>query len=154
MRRRLVGFAAYLDIERALNQSFVERMGVNWNKLYRPKKIPSTVEETFELIEQITKIAQTHVSDKSKPVVVVVDSIAALVGKEEVETAFEEHVGMGLEARALSRSLRKIMPTLDTGHVTLVCINQLRDRINAMPFQEKDIMPHRPFTPVLQFSYY
>jgi len=136
------GFAAYLDIERALNKEFVERMGVDWKKLYRPKKIPSTIEEAFELIESIIKTAHTYVPDKSRPVVVVVDSIAALVGKEEVETGFTEHTGMGLEARAMSRSLRKIMPSLDSGHITLVCINQLREKIGGMAFAEKDTTPH------------
>jgi len=136
------GLAAYLDIERALNQAFVERMGVDWKKLYRPKNIPSTVEQTFELVEEIIKKAHTYMTDKTRPIVVVVDSIAALVGKEELETGFEEHTGMGLEARAMSRCLRKIVPSLDSGHVTLVCINQLREKMNTMAFQDKDITPH------------
>jgi recombination protein RecA len=140
--QKMGGFAAYIDVERALNQAFVERMGVNWSKLYRPKKIPSTVEETFELIEQIIKLSQTYITDKSKPVVVIVDSIAALVGKEEVETGYDESVGMGLEARAMSRCLRKIMPIFETGNVTLICINQLRQKINAAPFQEQDVTAH------------
>jgi len=117
-------------------------MGVNWKKLYRPPQPPSTIEETFDLIEKITIKARTLIPDKSRPVVIVIDSIAALVGKEEVETAHNDSIAMGLEARALSRSLRKIVPTLDSGHVTLVCINQTREKIGTFSFGDNETTSH------------
>lgn len=136
------GFCVYIDTERAANKEFMVRMGVDWNKLYRPKKTPSTIEEVFNFIETITSIARTHVPDKSRPVVVIWDSVAATMGKNDTEKGFDEQPTMALEARAMSRSLRKIIETLDQGYITLVCVNQLREKVGSMGWGDNDITPH------------
>jgi recombination protein RecA len=143
--QKMGGIACYLDIERALSQPFVERMGVNWDKLLRPKNIPITVEGCFAVVEKIMTLARTYVKDKNKPVVVVIDSIAALIGEEEVEKGQDESIALGLEAKAMSRALRKAVSSLDAANITLVCINQLRQKIN-IGFSgfgaDTDITPH------------
>lgn len=136
------GLAVYIDIERALNKEFMIRMGVDWDKLYRPKKIPASIEEVFQFIEQVASTARLHIPNKSRPVVVVWDSVGATTGADESETAYEDSPGMGLEARAMSRGLRKIIKVLDEGYITLICINQLREKINAMAFGDNTTTPH------------
>lgn len=140
--QKMGGFTCYLDVERALHKEFVQRMGVNWEKLFRPKDTPSTIEGTFDLIEKMINVARTHIPDRSKPVVICIDSIAALVAKDELEIAYEDHPAMGLEARAMSRGLRKLVPALDAAGITLLCINQLREKIGSFGFGDPDIAPH------------
>ena len=120
----------------------MERMGIDYKKLYQPNPIPCSIEEVFAFIEKVISIARTKASDKSKPVVVVWDSVAATHGAGENEVAYEDSAGMGLEARAMSKCFRKAMPMLEQGYVTLICINQLREKIASFGYGDKDTTPH------------
>lgn len=135
------GLAIYIDTERAANKEFMERMGIDYKKLWQPKEIPNSIEAVFNLIEKITNTARTRLKDKKKPVVIVWDSVAATCGLQEEETAYDAHAGMASEARAMSRGLKKILPTLNLGFVTLICINQLREKI-GVSFGDSETTPH------------
>lgn len=117
-------------------------MGIDWKKLYQPKPIPSTIEDVFTFIERTITIARTKGFDKTKPIVVVWDSVAATHGAGENEVEQDESAGMGVEARAMSRGFRKIISALDEGYVTLICINQLREKIGSFGYGDKDTTPH------------
>lgn len=136
------GLAIYIDTERSANKEFMERMGINWSKLYQPKPIPSTIEDVFTFIEKTIAIARTKGFDKSKPVVVVWDSVAATHGAGENEVEQNESAGMGLEARAMSRGFRKVISALDEGYITLICINQLREKIGSFGWGDNEVTPH------------
>jgi recombination protein RecA len=136
------GLAIYIDTERSANKEFMERMGINWSKLYQPKPIPSSIEDVFQFIEKTISIARAKNFDKTKPIVVVWDSVAATHGAGENEVDQNESPGMGLEARAMSRGFRKIISALDEGYVTFVCINQLREKIGSFGWGDNETTPH------------
>lgn len=140
--QKMGGFCVYIDTERAGNQVFMERMGIDYKRLFQPKKIPSNIEEVFAFIEKIIVVARTHVKNNDIPVLIVWDSVAATVGKGDVETQHTDPYQMANEARAMSRGLRKIIEALDTGKITLICINQIREKIATMAFGDKTITAH------------
>lgn len=140
--QKMGGLAIYIDIERAANKQFMERMGIDYKKLYQPSPIPSTIEDVFTFVEKVIGIARTKASDKTKPVVVVWDSVAATPGAGDNEVAYDESPGMGLEARAMSKCFRKALPALEQGYVTFICINQLREKINSFGYGDKETTPH------------
>jgi recombination protein RecA len=136
------GIAIYLDTERAYNQEFMERMGVDTKKNFiMPKSVPGSIEDVFEFIENVITLTRARIPNKDKFVTIVWDSVAATPGKDDIEVAHTHVARMGTEARAMSRSLRKITGALDAGHVTLVCINQLREKI-GFGFGDPDTTPH------------
>lgn len=134
------GLAVYIDIERSLSEDFMARMGVDTNKLIVPKHIPDHIEGVFTYIENIIKAAEAKYSKKNIPITVVWDSVAATMSKETIEKKYGEG-RITPEARAMSDCFKRVMPNLDMGHVTLVCINQLRKNIGVM-FGDDEITPH------------
>lgn len=132
------GIAAYLDIERSFSVPFMSRMGVDKDKLIKPRKTPDTIEEVFEFVEKIAKLAQTKCP--TKPVVVVWDSVASTMSKETVEQKYGEG-RITPEARAMSDCLKRLMPTFDLGYITFVCINQLRTKVGTM-WGDPNVTPH------------
>jgi recombination protein RecA len=140
--QKMGGLAIYIDTERSANKEFMERMGINYGKLYQPKPIPSTIEDVFTFVEKTISIARTKGFDKTKPVVVVWDSVAATHGAGENEVDQNDSPGMGLEARAMSRGFRKIISALDEGYITFICINQLREKIGSFGWGDNETTPH------------
>lgn len=136
------GIAVYIDTERAYNQQFMERMGVDTKKNFiMPKVTPGSIEEVFEYIEKVIMHTRLKFPEKNKLVTVVWDSVAATPGKDETEVAHTENPRMATEARAMSRSFRKVIHALDSGYITLVCVNQLREKI-GVSFGDPDVTPH------------
>jgi len=136
------GIAVYIDTERAYNKEFMERMGVNTKKNFiMPEQIPGSIEEVFEYVERVVMHTRLKFPEKNKIVTVIWDSVAATPGKDEIEVAHTENPRMATEARAMSRSFRKVIKALDSGFVTLVCINQLREKI-GVSFGDPDTTPH------------
>lgn len=137
------GIAIYLDTERSYNELFMKRMGVDTTpgKFIRPKNIPNSIEEVFEYIEKVVSHTQLKFPDKNKLVTIIWDSVAATPGREDLEVSHTETSRIGSEARAMSRSLRKVIGALDNRYVTLVCINQLREKI-GLSFGDNDTTPH------------
>lgn len=132
------GVAIYIDTERAANKEFLTRLGVDWNKLIYSRQ--SSIEDVFDFIEKVITVTRLKVPDKKVPVVIVWDSVAASPAKSALEIAYSEQ-RMAEEARVMSKCLRKSAEALDEGGVTLICINQLRQKIGVM-FGDPDITPH------------
>jgi recombination protein RecA len=136
------GIAVYIDTERAYNKQFMERMGVNTKKNFiMPEEVPGSIEEVFAYIEKVVTHTRLKFPEKNKLVTVIWDSVAATPGKDELEVAHTDNPRMATEARAMSRSFRKVISALDSGYVTLICINQLREKI-GLSFGDGDTTPH------------
>ena len=136
--QKVGGVAIYIDTERAANKEFLTRMGVDWNKLIYTRQ--SCIEDVFDYIEKVITVTRLKVPDKKVPVVIVWDSVAATPAKSALEIAYGEQ-RMAEEARVMSKCLRKSAEALDEGGVTLVCVNQLRQKIGVM-FGDPSITPH------------
>lgn len=115
------GTAAYIDAEHALDPTYAARIGVNLNDLMISQ--PDSGEEALNIAEML---ARSNAVD-----VIVVDSVAALVPKSELEGEIgDTHVG--LQARMMSQALRKLTSTLARSGTCAIFINQIREKIGVM----------------------
>lgn len=115
------GTAAYIDAEHALDPSYAEKIGVNLNDLLISQ--PSSGEEALNIAEML---ARSNAVD-----VIVVDSVAALVPKSELEGEIgDSHIG--LQARLMSQALRKLTSTLSRSKTCAIFINQIREKVGVM----------------------
>ena len=115
------GTAAYIDAEHALDPAYAERIGVDTQSLMISQ--PSCGEEALNIAEIL---ARSNAVD-----VIVVDSVAALVPKSELEGEIgDTHVG--LQARLMSQALRKLTATLSRSNTCAIFINQIREKIGVM----------------------
>ncbi len=115
------GIAAFIDAEHALDPEYAKNLGVNVDELLISQ--PDTGEQALEITEELVRSAAVDV--------VVVDSVAALVPKEEIEGAMEDKQ-MGLQARLMSKALRKLTSIVSKTNTTVIFINQLRQKIGVM----------------------
>src|SRR5512138_2926039 len=119
--QRLGGLAAYVDMEHALDPIYAQRCGVDMNNLYVSQ--PDTGEQALEIAEALIRSGALDV--------VVVDSVAALVPRAEIEGEMgDSHVG--LQARLMSQALRKLVGAIKTSNTSLIFTNQLRQKIGIM----------------------
>lgn len=115
------GLAAYIDAEHALDPSYAARIGVNVNELMISQ--PDCGEDALSIAEML---ARSNAVD-----VIVIDSVAALVPKNELEGEMgDSHVG--LQARMMSQALRKLTATLSRTNTCAIFINQIREKIGIM----------------------
>lgn len=115
------GLAAYIDAEHALDPSYAARIGVNINELMISQ--PDCGEDALSIAEML---ARSNAVD-----VIVIDSVAALVPKAELEGEIgDAHVG--LQARMMSQALRKLTATLSRSNTCAIFINQIREKIGVM----------------------
>ncbi|MBN1991469.1 MAG: recombinase RecA [Anaerolineae bacterium] len=115
------GVAAFVDVEHALDPSYAERCGVKIEDLYVSQ--PDTGEQALEITEALVRSGAVDV--------VVVDSVAALVPRAEIEGEMgDSH--MGLQARLMSQALRKLSGTVKQSNCLLIFTNQLRQKIGVM----------------------
>lgn len=115
------GRALFIDVEHALDTNYAEALGVDLDSL--PISQPETGEEALDICEMAVK---SGVID-----LVVVDSVAALVTKKELEGDIgDQHVG--LQARLMSQACRKITGALAKSHCIVMFINQLREKVGVM----------------------
>ena len=115
------GLAAYIDAEHALDPSYAAKIGVNIDDLMISQ--PDSGEEALNIAEML---ARSNAID-----VIVIDSVAALVPKSELEGEIgDQH--MGLQARMMSQALRKLTATLSKSNTCAVFINQIREKIGVM----------------------
>lgn len=119
--QRAGGLAAYIDAEHALDPSYAAKIGVNVEELMISQ--PSSGEEALNIAEML---ARSNAVD-----VIVVDSVAALVPKNELEGEIGDQF-MGLQARMMSQALRKLTSTLSKSNTCAIFINQLREKIGVM----------------------
>lgn len=114
----VVGF---IDAEHALDPEWARKLGVNTDALLLSQ--PDTGEQALEVTDDLAKSGLVGM--------VVIDSVAALVPKAEIEGAMgDSHVG--LQARLMSQALRKLTGTLSTSKTTAIFINQLRERVGVV----------------------
>lgn len=115
------GLAAYIDAEHALDPSYAAKIGVNVDELMISQ--PSSGEEALNIAEML---ARSNAID-----VIVIDSVAALVPKSELEGEIGDQF-MGLQARMMSQALRKLTSTLAKSNTCAIFINQIREKIGVM----------------------
>src|SRR5688572_6233069 len=115
------GMAAFVDAEHALDAQYAKKLGVELDNLLVSQ--PDNGEQALEIVEVLVRSNSVDV--------VVVDSVAALVPKAEIEGEMGE-AQMGLQARLMSQALRKLTGVVSKSKTTLVFINQLREKIGVM----------------------
>ncbi|HXV86609.1 MAG TPA: recombinase RecA [Gemmatimonadales bacterium] len=119
--QRRGGVAAYIDAEHALDVEYAKKLGVEIENLLVSQ--PDTGEEALEIAEILVRSGALDV--------IVVDSVAALVPKAEIEGDMgDSH--MGLQARLMSQALRKLAGSINRSRTTVIFINQLREKIGVM----------------------
>ena len=115
------GEAAFIDAEHALDPVYAEKLGVRIDDLIVPQ--PDTGEQALEITEQLVRSGAIDV--------IVIDSVAALVPKQEIEGLMgDSHVG--LQARLMSQALRKLTSVVSKSNTTAIFINQLREKVGVM----------------------
>jgi recombination protein RecA len=115
------GMAAFVDAEHALDATYANKLGVNLDNLLVSQ--PDNGEQALEIVEVLIRSNSVDV--------VVVDSVAALVPKAEIEGEMGE-AQMGLQARLMSQALRKLTGAVSKSNTCLIFINQLREKIGVM----------------------
>jgi recombination protein RecA len=119
--QKLGGMAAFVDAEHALDASYAQKLGVDVDNLLVSQ--PDNGEQALEIVEVLIRSNGVDV--------VVVDSVAALVPKAEIEGEMGE-AQMGLQARLMSQALRKLTGAVSKSKTCLIFINQLREKIGVM----------------------
>jgi recombination protein RecA len=115
------GVAAFVDAEHALDPHYAKALGVNTDELLVSQ--PDTGEQALEIVELLVRSGAVDV--------VVVDSVAALVPRAEIEGEMgDSHVG--LQARLMSQALRKLTGVLSKSRTTAIFINQIREKIGVL----------------------
>jgi recombination protein RecA len=115
------GTAAFIDAEHALDISYARRIGVNIDDLLVSQ--PDTGEQALEVTESLVRSGALDV--------IVIDSVAALVPKAEIEGDMGDSLP-GLQARLMSQALRKLTSAISKSHTTVLFINQIRMKIGVM----------------------
>jgi recombination protein RecA len=119
--QRLGGVAAFIDAEHALDAQYSQKLGVDLENLLVSQ--PDNVEQALEITELLIRSNGVDV--------VVVDSVAALVPRAEIEGEMGD-AQMGLQARLMSQALRKLTGVVSKSKTCLIFINQLREKIGVM----------------------
>ena len=115
------GIAAFVDAEHALDPEYARNLGVNIDELLISQ--PDTGEQALDITEELVRSGAVDI--------IVVDSVAALVPKAEIEGTMEDQQ-MGLQARLMSKALRKLTGIIGKTNTTVIFINQLRQKIGVM----------------------
>jgi recombination protein RecA len=119
--QKLGGMAAFVDAEHALDATYAKKLGVDLENLLVSQ--PDNGEQALEIVEVLVRSNSVDV--------VVVDSVAALVPRAEIEGEMGE-AQMGLQARLMSQALRKLTGVVSKSKTCLIFINQLREKIGVM----------------------
>jgi recombination protein RecA len=119
--QKLGGTAAFVDAEHALDPSYAEKLGVNVNDLLVSQ--PDTGEQALEITDMLVRSGAVDL--------VVIDSVAALTPKAEIEGEMGE-MQVGLHARLMSQALRKLTGNIKRSNTIVIFINQIRMKIGVM----------------------
>lgn len=123
------GTAAFIDAEHALDPEYAQRLGVNIDELLLSQ--PDTGEQALEICEALVRSGAVDI--------VVIDSVAALVPKAEIEGEMgDSHIG--LQARLMSQALRKLSGAINKSRTNAVFINQIREKVGVM-FGNPEVTP-------------
>ena len=115
------GIAAFVDAEHALDPAYAKKLGVNIDELYVSQ--PDTGEQALEITEALVRSGALDV--------VVIDSVAALVPKAEIDGEMGDSF-VGLQARLMSQALRKLTGVISKTNCVAIFINQLREKVGVM----------------------
>ena len=115
------GVAAFIDAEHAFDRFYAEKLGVDIDNLYVSQ--PDNGEQALEIADQLIRSSAVDI--------LVVDSVAALTPKKEIEGDMGDSA-VGLHARLMSQALRKLTGTIAKTNTTCIFINQLREKIGVM----------------------
>ncbi len=115
------GIAAFIDAEHAFDRFYAEKLGVDVNNLWISQ--PDNGEQALEIADQLIRSSAIDI--------LVVDSVAALTPKKEIEGDMGDNA-VGLQARLMSQALRKLTSTISKTNTTCIFINQLREKIGVM----------------------
>jgi len=119
--QKVGGTCAFIDAEHALDPSYAQRLGVNVEELLVSQ--PDTGEQALEIADMLVRSAAIDV--------IVIDSVAALTPKAEIEGEMGDH-HVGLQARLMSQALRKLTANIKRSNTMVVFINQIRMKIGVM----------------------
>ncbi len=119
--QRAGGIAAFVDAEHALDPAYAKKLGVNIDELYVSQ--PDTGEQALEIAEALVRSGALDV--------VVIDSVAALVPKAEIDGEMGDSF-VGLQARLMSQALRKLAGIINKTGCVAIFINQLREKVGVM----------------------
>ncbi len=123
------GIAAFVDAEHALDPVYAKHLGVNLDELYVSQ--PDTGEQALDIVDALVRSSAVDI--------IVVDSVAALTPKAEIEGDMgDSHVG--LQARLMSQALRKLTAIVNKSKTCVVFINQLREKVGVM-FGNPEVTP-------------
>ncbi len=123
------GIAAFIDAEHALDPVYAKHLGVNLDELYVSQ--PDTGEQALDIVDALVRSSAVDI--------IVVDSVAALTPKAEIEGDMgESHVG--LQARLMSQALRKLTAIVNKSKTCVIFINQLREKVGVM-FGNPEVTP-------------
>lgn len=127
--QKIGGQAAFIDAEHALDPQYAKKLGINIDELLLSQ--PDTGEQALEIAEALVRSGAVDI--------IVVDSVAALVPKAEIEGEMgDSHVG--LQARLMSQALRKLSGAINKSKVIAIFINQLREKVGVM-FGNPEVTP-------------
>ena len=119
--QKLGGTAAFIDAEHALDPTYAQKLGVNLDELLISQ--PDTGEQALEIADMLVRSASVDV--------VIIDSVAALVPKAEIEGEMGDSLP-GLQARLMSQALRKLTANINRTNTLVIFINQIRMKIGVM----------------------
>ena len=119
--QRLGGVAAYVDAEHAMDPIYCRKLGINVDELLISQ--PDTGEQALDIVETLVRSNAVDV--------VVIDSVAALVPKAEIEGEMGDSF-VGLQARLMSQALRKLTAAINKSKTCVIFINQIREKIGVM----------------------
>lgn len=119
--QKLGGTAAYVDAEHALDPAYAKKLGVNIDELYVSQ--PDSGEQALEITETMVRSGAIDI--------IIVDSVAALVPKSEIEGEMGDAT-MGGQARLMSQAIRKLASIINKSNCIVIFINQLRSKIGVM----------------------
>lgn len=119
--QKLGGTAAYIDVEHAIDPAYSKNIGIDLEKLLISQ--PDSAEQALEITEYLVRSGTIDL--------VVIDSVAALVPRAEVEGEMGE-LQIGLQARLMSQALRKLAGTIRKTNCTAIFINQLREKVGVV----------------------
>ncbi|MBQ4139646.1 MAG: recombinase RecA, partial [Muribaculaceae bacterium] len=119
--QKMGGIAAIIDAEHAFDRFYAEQLGVDVNSLLISQ--PDNGEQALEIADQLIRSSAIDI--------IVIDSVAALTPKAEIEGEMGESK-MGLQARLMSQALRKLTATISKTNTTCIFINQLREKLGIL----------------------
>ncbi len=115
------GIAAFIDAEHALDPIYAQKLGVDLDKLYISQ--PDCGEQALNITEMLVESSAIDL--------IVIDSVAALTPKAEIEGEMDDNA-VGMQARLMSKALRKLTPIINKTNTCIIFINQLREKIGVM----------------------